>query len=85
MDLAGAWVTMPPRKRETMKLTGDPEGLEELKRIKEQNLFYLKFIMKEAKSNTDNTTTFKDKTGKQKYRLSYDPANDSFSVTVIDG
>ncbi len=66
-----------------MKLTGDPEGLEELKRIKEENLFYLKFIMKEAKSNTDNTTIFKDKTGKQKYRLFYDPATDSFNVTEI--
>lgn len=67
-----------------MKLTGDPEGLQELKRIKEENLFFLKFIMKEAKSNTDNTTTFKDKTGKQKYRLSYDPAADSFNVTAIN-
>jgi hypothetical protein len=66
-----------------MKLIGDPQGLEELKRIKEENLFYLKFIMNEAKSNTDNITTFKDKTGKQKYKLSYDPAADSFTVTAI--
>lgn len=66
-----------------MKLTGDPGGLEELKRIKEENLFYLKFIMKEAKSNTDNITSFKDKSGKQKYMLTYDPATDSFTVTAV--
>ncbi len=57
--------------------------MEELKRIKEENLFYLKFIMKEAKSNTDNVTTFKDKAGRQKYKLSYDPATDSFTVTAL--
>ncbi len=67
-----------------MKLTGDPVGLEELKRIKEENLFYLKFIMKEAKSNTDNISNFKDKAGKQKYRLTYDPADDSFNVIAIN-
>ncbi len=67
-----------------MKLSGDPEGLEELKRIKEENLFYLKFIMKEAKSNTDNTASFKGKAGKQKYKLSYDPATDSFTVTAVN-
>ncbi len=66
-----------------MKLIGDSQGLEELKRIKEENLFYLKFIMNEAKSNTDNITTFKDKTGRQKYKLSYDPAGDSFTVTAL--
>ena len=68
-----------------MKLSGDPEGLEELKRIKEENLFYLKFIMKEAKSNTDNTTVFKDKAGKKRYRLFYNPADGSFTVTAADG
>ncbi len=66
-----------------MKLEGDAQGLEELKRIKEENLFYLKFIMKEAKSNTDNVTTFKDKTGKQRYKLTYDPATDSFTVSSL--
>ncbi len=68
-----------------MKLTGDPVGLEELKRIKEENIFYLKFIIKEAKSNTDYTANFKDKTGKQKYKLCYDPAMDSFTVTAVNG
>ncbi|MGB9736547.1 MAG: hypothetical protein ACP5JP_10060 [bacterium] len=66
-----------------MKLEGDPQGLEELKRIKEENLFYLKFIMKEAKSNTDNIAFFKDRTGKQKYKLSYDPSTDAFTVTPV--
>ncbi|MCL4478752.1 MAG: hypothetical protein M1381_06595 [Deltaproteobacteria bacterium] len=66
-----------------MKLNGDPEGIEELKRIKEENFFYLKFIIKEAKSNTDNKTTFKDKTGKQKYDFIYDPITDSFTVSKI--
>ena len=68
-----------------MKLEGDPQGLEELKRIKEENLFYLKFIMKEAKSKTDNTATFKDKAGRQKYKLSYDPATDAFTVSPLAG
>jgi hypothetical protein len=67
-----------------MKIVGDPQGLEELKRIKDENLFYLKFIMKEAKSNTDNIAFFKDKTGKQKYKLVYDPATDAFTVTPVN-
>lgn len=67
-----------------MKLEGDPEGLEELKRIKEENLFYLKFIMKEAKSNTDNIAFFKDRTGKQKYKLYYDSSKDAFTVSLVN-
>jgi hypothetical protein len=62
-----------------MKLSGDKEGLEELKYIKEHKLFYLKFLFKEAQTNTDNKAVFKGR-NLEKYVLIYDKLKDEFIV-----
>jgi len=54
-----------------MKLTGDSEGIEELKFIKENKIFYLKFLLNEAKSNTNRCAEFKGRDGKTKYRMTF--------------
>ncbi len=42
-----------------MRLTGDPDGLAVLKGLVNEHRDYLKFLIVEAQSNTDHTTTFK--------------------------
>ena len=66
-----------------MKLTGDPDGLEELKFIKENKIFYLKFLLKEAETNTNRTAEFKDRNGNQRYKLTYNPFEREFRVEKI--
>lgn len=66
-----------------MKLTGDLKGLEELKFIKENNIFYLKFLLKEAQTNTDNKANFKGR-DLTKYILIYDKIKDEFIVKKAD-
>ena len=55
-----------------MKLVGDPDGLAELKRMQTERKDYLKYIITEAKTNTDSSTTFKSGDGAVKYKLTYD-------------
>lgn len=62
-----------------MKLTGDIEGLEELKFIKENKIFYLKFLFKEAQTNTDNKAYFKGRK-LDKYILVYNKVKDEYVV-----
>ncbi len=62
-----------------MKLSGDKDGLEELKYIKDNKLFYLKFLLKEAQTNTDHKTIFKGR-NLEKYILIYDKIKDEFIV-----
>ena len=66
-----------------MKLSGDPNGLEELRLFKEKDADYLKFILYEAKTNTDLTTTFKSRDGQQRYQISFHPQTDEFTVSVV--
>ena len=66
-----------------MKLSGDPKGVEELRLFKEKDAEYLKFILNEAKTNTDLITTFKSRDGRQKYRLTFHPQTDEFTVSVV--
>jgi len=70
-------------KGQPMKLSGDPKGVEELRLFKEKDAEYLKFILNEAKTNTDFTTTFKSRNGQQKCRLIFHPQTDEFTVSVI--
>ena len=62
-----------------MKLTGDPEGIAVLKALHQQDKEYLKFLVGEAKSNTDLKATFKSKEGK-KYVLRLDLATGDLEV-----
>lgn len=67
-----------------MKLAGDPAGLEELKFMKENKLFYLKYLLKEAQTSTYRMVDFKGQDGKTKYRLRYFPDRDEFVVEKVD-
>lgn len=67
-----------------MKLAGDSEGLEELKFMKENKLFYLKYLLKEAQTSTYRMVEFKGQDGKKKFRLKYFPDKDEFVVERID-
>lgn len=67
-----------------MKLSGNNEGLEELKFIRENKLFYLKYLLKEAQTGTYRTTEFKGQDGRKKFRLKYFPDKDEFVVEKID-
>ncbi len=62
-----------------MKLTGDKEGIEVLKRFKEEKPNYLKFLLQSAKTNFDRRANFKDSNGIE-YSLIYNPVKAEFLV-----
>ncbi len=62
-----------------MNLTGDPDGLAALKKLKESNVEYLKFLIKEAQTVFEQQVEFKDEGG-EKYLLKYDVRNKRFCV-----
>jgi hypothetical protein len=66
-----------------MKLTGDPEGIAVLKQLHQADKEYLKFLVGEAKSNTDLRAPFKSKEGK-KYILKLDLASGDLEVLVAE-
>jgi hypothetical protein len=66
-----------------MKLVGDNDGIEELKYIKESNLFYLKYLIKEAETSLNRTAEFKGRDGKQKFKISYNPQTWSTLYTAL--
>lgn len=66
-----------------MKLSGDPEGIEELKRMQQERKDYLKYLITEAKTNTDFSTTFKSADGTKKYKLSYDRKSGELTVSRV--
>jgi hypothetical protein len=43
-----------------MKFTGDPDGINALKKMKETRLEFLKYLLQEARTNFDHSTTFKE-------------------------
>ncbi len=54
-----------------MKFTGDPQGIEELKQIKETRLDYLKYLIQEARTNFYHSAEFKSSDGVTKYKIIY--------------
>jgi hypothetical protein len=62
-----------------MKLTGDEEGLKALKKLFATNKEYVRFILKEAETNVDRTSDFRDESG-TKYRLIYVAEKAEFKV-----
>lgn len=63
-----------------MQLTGDSEGIGELKRLHGENRGYLKFLLDEAKSNTDLTAEFTGKNGVH-YKVVLDPRTGDVNVS----
>ncbi len=62
-----------------MNLSGDPEGIEALKKLKETNLEYLKFLLKEAQTVFEQQVEFKSEDGKV-YLLKFDKFKKELSV-----
>jgi hypothetical protein len=61
-----------------MKFTGDADGIAALKRIKEERVEYLKYLLKEAQTNFGFTTTFKDQN--VKYKITFSPQTQTLDV-----
>jgi len=63
-----------------MKLVGDEDGIRELKKMQAERKDYLKYIITEAKTNTDLSSTFKGSDGETKYKLIYDRMGQELKV-----
>ena len=66
-----------------MKFTGDPDGITELKTMKETRLEYLKYLLKEAQTNFDNTATFKGQDQKTTFKIVYSGQTGELNVTKV--
>ena len=63
-----------------MNLAGDPEGLVELKKIKEERKDFLKFLITEAKTSFAREAIFKGSDGRH-WRLVFHGQRDELEVT----
>lgn len=61
-----------------MKFTGDADGIAALKKMKEERVDYLKYLLTEARTNFGNSTTFKD--NEVKYKIVFDPQTQELEV-----
>jgi hypothetical protein len=66
-----------------MKFTGDADGIAELKTMKETRLEWLKYLLKEAQTNFDNTATFKGQDNKTTYKIVYSPQTGELNVEKL--
>ncbi len=62
-----------------MKLSGDPRGIDVLRKFKDEKPEYLKFLLKSAQTNFDRRARFKDEEGNE-FVLEYDPLKKEFNV-----
>ena len=62
-----------------MKLEGDEEGIAQLKELHAENKTYLKFLVDEARTNTDLKAEFRGKNGTL-YELILDPKSGDLRV-----
>lgn len=65
-----------------MKISGDPEGIAALKNLKERDPEYLKFILKEATTNTDLKSYYRSPEG-IKFEITFIPKNFEFVVKKV--
>jgi hypothetical protein len=65
-----------------MRLVGDPEGIAQLKALHAQNKEALKFLVGEAKSNTDLRAPFTGANG-VRYMLRVDPRSGDLEVETL--
>lgn len=62
-----------------MNLVGDPVGLDELKKIKEERKDFLKFLITEAKTSFERSSSFKGSDGRE-WKLTYSGQRDELLV-----
>ncbi|MBI4705075.1 MAG: hypothetical protein HY744_28545 [Deltaproteobacteria bacterium] len=67
-----------------MRLLGDPEGIAQLKALHAEDKQYLKFLVGEARTNTDLAAPFKGKNG-LRYVLRLDPRTGELHVEQSAG
>ena len=66
-----------------MNLAGDPVGLQELKKIKEDRKDFLRFLITEAKTSFSRSAVFKGSDGRQ-WRLTFDGGRNELHVSPAD-
>ncbi len=71
------------QRGESMKFTGDPQGIEELKQIKDNNVTYLKYLLQEARTNFYRTAEFKGSDGVTKYKITFSPQTGDLEVEKV--
>jgi hypothetical protein len=54
-----------------MQLVGDPEGIASLRAMHQKNKGFMRAILEDVRSTTDQTTTFRDEQGR-KFKLTLD-------------
>ncbi len=62
-----------------MKLTGDPAALAALKAMHKQNPGFMKALIDDARTTTDNATFFRSEAG-IRYKLTLDPHSGDLDV-----
>lgn len=62
-----------------MQLAGDETAIAQLKELAKDNKEYLKYLVNEARSNTDHATSYRGKDG-VKYSLKLDLASQTITV-----
>jgi len=62
-----------------MNLVGDPSGLKELKRMKEERKDFLRFLITEAKTSFGRRAVFKGSDGRE-WKLCYHGQRDELEV-----
>jgi hypothetical protein len=67
-----------------VKLTGDPTAVAALKAQHQKNKDFMKALMDDARTTTDNTTFFRGDDG-AKYRLKLDPLTGDLDVQPVEG
>ena len=63
-----------------MNLTGDPSGLEELRKIKEERKDFLRFLITEAKTSFSRSAEFKGADGRT-WKITFDGQKDELQVS----
>lgn len=66
-----------------MKLEGDEEGIAQLKALHAENKTYMKFLVDEARTNTDLKTEFRGGNG-TRYMLTLDLKTGDLVVSVAE-
>lgn len=65
-----------------MQLVGDPQGITDLKEIKDGHKEYLKFLLNEAKTNFGGITEFRSIDGERKWRLTFDAQKQEIRIDL---
>lgn len=66
-----------------MKFTGDPDGITELKNMKETRMDYLKYLVTEARTNFDHAASFKSQDQKTAYKMTLDTQTGEINVQKV--